>query len=115
MLKKIKLDNFAKVGFIKLTFSELSAICPVSHEPDYYSLNIEFSPNDYSLEVGTLKLYLLTFRDKEIFAENLVNEICCKLYNILKPVYLSAKLIRNSPENGIGIEVFQQLGWEEKL
>lgn len=112
MLETIRLD--CKVEFIKFTSKELSAICPVNGRPDYYDLIIEFSPKEHTLEVSTLRKYLLSFRSDETFAENLANEICQELYHILEPHYLSINLC-NRPENGIGIEIFQQLGWENKL
>jgi 7-cyano-7-deazaguanine reductase len=112
MLEKIKLD--CEVDFIKFTYKELSATCPVNGQTDYYNLVIEFSPDSYTLEVSTLHQYLLNFRNKKILAENLASEMCKKLYNTLKPYYLSVRL-HNRSESSIGIEVFHQLGWEKKL
>jgi 7-cyano-7-deazaguanine reductase len=114
MLKKIKLNTSNKIEFIKFTSQELSAVCPVNGRPDYYDSVIEFSPKNYTLEVSSLRDYILSFRDTKILAEELTDEICSKIYDMLKPHYLSVKL-SNRPENGIGIEVFQQLGWEKKL
>ncbi len=112
-LEKINL-NGSEIEFIKFTSRELSAMCPVNERPDIYKIEINFSPKQYTLEVSSLRKYLLSFRNKKVFAEMLAVKICSNLYDCLSPHYLSVKL-KNQPENGVEIEIFQHLGWDKKL
>jgi 7-cyano-7-deazaguanine reductase len=51
--------------------SELTAVCPVTGQPDFYSINIEYLPASECIETRSLKLYLRTFDGRGIFAEHL--------------------------------------------
>ena len=51
--------------------SELTAVCPVTGQPDFYSIDIEYVPATSCIETRSLKLYLRTFDGRGIFAEHL--------------------------------------------
>lgn len=55
--------------------NELTAFCPVTHQPDYYTLTIRYVPTKLCIESKSLKLYLMGFRDRGLFGEHLVVEI----------------------------------------
>jgi 7-cyano-7-deazaguanine reductase len=61
-------DTDANVEF---TTNELTALCPITGQPDFYELKLDYRPKGSLIESKSLKLYLWNFRDKGIFAEDL--------------------------------------------
>ncbi len=56
---------------VEFTTDELTAICPVTGQPDFYDLRLSYRPRAKLLESKAMKLYLWGFRDKGAFAEDL--------------------------------------------
>ena len=56
---------------VEFTTDELTAICPVTGQPDFYDLKLSYRPRLRLLESKAMKLYLWGFRDKGAFAEDL--------------------------------------------
>jgi 7-cyano-7-deazaguanine reductase len=71
------LETFANPGVsqVEMTSDELTAICPVTSQPDLYIATIEFWPRDLCIESKSLKLYLSTFRNEGHFCEALAVRI----------------------------------------
>lgn len=67
---------------------EFTSLCPVTNQPDYGHIDIEYAPGDYCLESKSLKLYLQTFRDQGIFWEALSVQIMNDLVTVLQPIHL---------------------------
>lgn len=65
----------ACVAEVVYTTKELNALCPVTGQPDQYELKIAYTPDGRTLESKSLKLYLWSFRDRGIYAENLAATI----------------------------------------
>jgi 7-cyano-7-deazaguanine reductase len=63
------------VSLVELESDELSAICPVTGQPDLYLATIEFEPDALCLESKSLKLYLASFRNEGAFCEALAVRI----------------------------------------
>ena len=63
------------VSHVELTSDELTAICPVTGQPDLYVATIEYWPGPLCIESKSLKLYLNSFRDQGAFAEALAVKI----------------------------------------
>ncbi len=59
---------------VTLTSDEVTAVCPVTGQPDFYSVAITLR-GGYSIESKSLKLYFQTLREKGIFCEDLAGEI----------------------------------------
>jgi 7-cyano-7-deazaguanine reductase len=59
--------------------SELTAMCPVTAQPDFYEATISYVPGDRCIETKSLKLYLMTFQGVGIFAEHLAPRIAGRL------------------------------------
>ena len=73
-----QIDTFPVDGPIdQISFrsSELTAVCPVTEQPDFYSIMIMYRPDDRCIETKSLKLYLRTFEGVGIFAEHLAPKI----------------------------------------
>src|SRR3954454_20771579 len=67
------LETFPNPGVtsVSLVSDELSAICPVTGQPDLYTASIVFRPDALCIESKSLKLYLAQFRNEGHFAEAL--------------------------------------------
>jgi 7-cyano-7-deazaguanine reductase len=73
-----QIDTFpleGPVDRVTFTTSELIAECPVTGGPDFYDLEVSYSPADRCIESKSLKLYLQTFAGHGIFAEHLAPAI----------------------------------------
>ncbi len=73
---------------IKMTLPEFSCLCPRSGYPDYATIYIEYTPNEWVIELKAIKLYINSFRDRYISHENGANEIYELLQTKLKPKFL---------------------------
>lgn len=73
----VGLETFANPGVshVELTSDELTAMCPVTGQPDFYTATIEYWPQGLCLESKSLKLYLQRFRDEGHFCEALAVKI----------------------------------------
>ena len=71
------LETFANPGVshVEMTSDELTAVCPVTGQPDLYVATIEFWPTALCLESKSLKLYLSAFRNEGAFCEALAVKI----------------------------------------
>src|SRR5438309_9477416 len=71
------LETFANPGVsrVEMTSDELTAVCPVTRQPDLYVATIEFWPLALCIESKSLKLYLNGFRNEEHFCEALAVKI----------------------------------------
>jgi 7-cyano-7-deazaguanine reductase len=71
------LETFPNPGVsrVEMTSDELTAVCPVTGQPDMYVATIEYWPGPLCIESKSLKLYLNSFRDQGHFAEALAVKI----------------------------------------
>ena len=71
------LETFANPGVshVAMTSDELTAVCPVTGQPDLYIAEIEYRPGPRCLESKSLKLYLSGFRNEGAFCEALAVKI----------------------------------------
>jgi 7-cyano-7-deazaguanine reductase len=73
-------------GYVITTrFPEYTSICPKTGMPDYGTLTIEYQPRKLCLELKSLKIYLLAFRNLGIFYENAVNRILRDIVTATRP------------------------------
>ena len=71
------LETFANPGVshVALTSDELTAVCPVTGQPDLYLATIEYWPESHCIESKSLKLYLAGYRNEGHFCEALAVKI----------------------------------------
>lgn len=82
------LDTFLSLPgqtLVELQGDELAALCPEVDglQPDLYRWTVRYRPVDRCIEMKSLKLYLLTWRDERIFAEHLAVRIAADLAAVL--------------------------------
>lgn len=76
---------------IETRFPEYSSVCPKTGMPDYGAITIEYQPRGRCLELKSLKLYLLAYRNLGIFYENAVNRILRDIVAAARPVWCSVR------------------------
>ena len=71
------LETFPNPGVrhVEMTSDELSAMCPITDQPDFYVAAIEYQPDALCLESKSLKIYLSRFRNEGAFCEALAVKI----------------------------------------
>lgn len=89
---------------VQLDCIEFTSVCPVTGQPDFGRLQIEYAPDRLCLESKSLKLYLGSYRSAAGFWEETMNRIADDVYAVLKPKWLRLTGVMNS-RGGIGITV----------
>ena len=88
---------------------EFTSICPVTGQPDFGHLVIDYVPGDWILESKSLKLFLASFRNHGAFHEDCTVMIARRIADLVEP-----RWIRIGgywfPRGGIPIDVFWQSG-----
>jgi 7-cyano-7-deazaguanine reductase len=71
------LETFENPGIahVEMTSDELVTLGPMNQQPDMYTVTIEYTPAQLCLESKSLKLYLMQFRNEQIFCEELAVRI----------------------------------------
>ena len=94
---------------VRFTCPEFTSICPVTGQPDFAHLVIDYVPRGHLVESKSLKLYLTSFRDQGSFHEDCTIKIARRLVKELDPVWLRIGGYWY-PRGGIPIDVFYQVG-----
>ena len=89
---------------VTLQTEEFTCVCPMTGQPDYAKIKIQYVPDKKIVESKSLKLYLWSFRNEGVFHEHLTNMILDDLVAALKPRWckVSAEF---AVRGGIGIIV----------
>ena len=88
---------------------EFTSLCPITGQPDFARIIINYIPNEKMVESKSLKLYLFSFRNRGDFHEDCVNIIMKDLVKLMHPKYLEVKGIF-TPRGGISIYPFANYG-----
>jgi 7-cyano-7-deazaguanine reductase len=100
------LETFSNPGVshVEMTSDELTAVCPVTGQPDLYVATIEFSPDTRCIESKSLKLYLSGFRNEGHFCEALAVKIRDDVAEVLElPPEKVRVTLRQKARGGITI------------
>ena len=93
----------------RFTCPEFTSLCPVTGQPDFAHLVIDYVPHRLLVESKSLKLYLTSFRNHGAFHEDCTIGIAKRLVGLLAPRYLRMAGYWY-PRGGIPIDVFWQTG-----
>lgn len=74
---------------IEFVFPEFTSVCPVTGQPDFATITLTYVPDQLCVEMKSLKLYFLAYRNKGIFYEGVVNTILDDLVAVLQPRKMS--------------------------
>lgn len=93
----------------RFTAPEFTTLCPITGQPDFAHLVIDYVPRGWLVESKSLKFYLASFRNHGAFHEGCTVEIGKTLAGLLKPKFLRIGGYWY-PRGGIPIDVFWQMG-----
>lgn len=88
---------------------EFTSLCPVTGQPDFAHIVIDYIPNQYLVESKSLKLFLTSFRNHGAFHEDCTIYIAKRLVEILDPIWFRIGGYWY-PRGGIPIDIFWQTG-----
>ena len=99
-------------GYIITTrYPEYTSMCPKTGLPDYGTVTIQYKPRKSCIELKSLKLYLLAYRNLGIFYENAVNKILHDIVAAVQPAWCIVKG-EFTPRGGLNTTVFTR--WPER-
>jgi 7-cyano-7-deazaguanine reductase len=107
-------NSHADVDYlVRFTAPEFTTLCPITGQPDFAHLVIEYVPQRWLVESKSFKLYLGSFRNHAGFHEETTIAIAKRLLEVLKPKWLRIGGYWY-PRGGMPIDVFWQTGQPPK-
>ncbi|MDR2848764.1 MAG: preQ(1) synthase [Bacteroidales bacterium] len=88
--------------WVRFNCPEFTSLCPITGQPDFATIYINYIPNRQMVESKSLKLYLFSFRNHGAFHEDCVNIIMKDLVKLMNPKYIEVWGTFN-PRGGISI------------
>lgn len=70
---------------VEFVFPEFTSVCPVTGQPDFATITVQYVPDAKCVEMKSLKLYFYAFRNKGMFYESVTNTIRDDLIATLSP------------------------------
>src|ERR687886_1713986 len=77
---------------VEFSTDELTAVCPITGQPDFYELKLSYHPGTRLLESKAMKLYLWGFRDRGTFAEDMAATLLKDFVAACDPVEMTVDL-----------------------
>jgi 7-cyano-7-deazaguanine reductase len=108
-LERVRNPHPDTAYLIRFTLPEFSSICPVTGQPDFAHLVIDYVPDRWIVESKSLKLFLGSFRNHGAFQEDCTIFIAKSLIKFLQPKWLRIGGYWY-PRGGMPIDVFWQTG-----
>ncbi|WP_428486719.1 preQ(1) synthase [Rhodopila sp.] len=94
---------------VRFTCPEFTSLCPITGQPDFAHLVVDYIPDNWIVESKSLKLFLNSYRNHGAFHEACAMEISGRLVGVLNPVWLRLGAYWY-PRGGIPIDIFWQTG-----
>lgn len=109
LLERVPNPHPATLYLARFTVPEFTSLCPVTGQPDFAHLVIDYLPGDWLVESKSLKLYLAAFRNHGAFHEDCTVGVGQKIVAAIAPQWLRIGGYWY-PRGGIPIDVFFQTG-----
>lgn len=94
---------------VRFTCPEFTSLCPVTGQPDFAHLVIDYAPNTKLVESKSLKVFLTSFRNHGAFHEDCTLTIAKRIVAAIQPTWLRIGGYWY-PRGGIPIDIFYQTG-----
>ena len=98
----------AGCSLVRFTCEEVTSMCPVTEQPDLSTVVIAYEPAERCVESKSLKLYLWSFRDAAVFAEQLAVDIATEVQQAASPTWVEV-VVTQRARGGIVIETTSRL------
>lgn len=92
---------------IRIVFPEFTSLCPVTGQPDFATICLEYIPDRLCVESKSFKLYMFAFRNQQSFMETITNCILEDVAGLLEPRWCRIKGLF-VPRGGTRIHVFAE-------
>ncbi|PAK77385.1 NADPH-dependent 7-cyano-7-deazaguanine reductase QueF [Acetobacter fabarum] len=109
VLERVPAPNPDKRYMVRFTAPEFTSLCPITGQPDFAHIVLDYVPDQWIVESKSLKLFLTSFRNHGAFHEACSVQIASTLVDLLNPVWLRIGAYWY-PRGGIPIDVFWQTG-----
>ncbi len=76
---------------IFISLPEFTCLCPMYGYPDFATINITYIPDEYIVELKSIKLYINKYRNVGIFHEEVINKIMDDLIEVIDPRYIQVE------------------------
>ena len=96
---------------ITTRYPEYTSMCPKTGVPDYGTITIQYKPRKSCIELKSLKMYLLAYRNLGIFYENAVNKMLHDIVDAIDPEWCIVKG-EFTPRGGLNTTIFAR--WPER-
>lgn len=70
---------------VRCETDEFTCVCPMTNQPDWATVTVEYVPDEHIVELKSLKLYLWSYRDEGAFHEDVTNRILDDLVAAISP------------------------------
>jgi len=107
VLETVKNPHLGTLYLVRFTAPEFTSLCPITGQPDFAHLVIDYVPDELLVESKSLKLFLSSFRNHGAFHEDCTVGIGKRLVDALSPLWLRIGGYW-FPRGGIPIDVFWQ-------
>lgn len=108
-LERVPNPHAGQQYLARFTAPEFTSLCPITGQPDFAQLMIDYVPNKWLVESKSLKLFLGSFRNHGAFHEDCTVSIGLRLVKLLQPRWLRIGGYWY-PRGGMPIDVFWQTG-----
>ena len=108
-LERVANPHAGKNYVVRFTCPEFTSLCPLTGQPDFAHVVIDYIPADWIVESKSLKLFFASFRNHGAFHEACTMQIASRLVELLTPVWLRIGTYWY-PRGGMPIDVFWQSG-----
>ena len=109
VLERVPNPTPAQDYLVRFTVPEFTSLCPMTAQPDFAHVVIDYVPADWLVESKSLKLFMASFRNHGAFHEACTMQIAERLVALLAPRWLRIGAYWY-PRGGIPIDVFWQTG-----
>ncbi len=94
---------------IRFNAPEFTSLCPITGQPDFGNIVIDYIPDKYCVESKSLKLFIFSFRNHGAFHETVSNYIIDRIYECIKPKWIRISALFYK-RGGISIDIFAEHG-----
>jgi 7-cyano-7-deazaguanine reductase len=109
VLERVANPHKGSLYIARFTAPEFTALCPITGQPDFARLVIDYAPAEWLIESKSLKLFLASFRNHGAFHEDCTLRIGKRIVDTAEPTWLRIGGYWY-PRGGIPIDVFWQTG-----
>lgn len=96
------------VTYVRMQSDEVTSLCPITNQPDFETITIEYSPREKCIESKSLKLYFQSLRDEGAFIEDLASQLAHDVWAAIEPNWVRVTA-HQKPRGGISIDAVAAL------